>query len=146
MFHGVYISPRWNQRRLSLAHLGCDVISRRGCTGVEFYAKRSRKSFHPRSIESLPKVDPLSCRLSDPAFRKRAYTVTETLYTWNIAFNTTKFEIISLSDSKCLEIKDSILVDTPIEFGRHLRVDSVTQFLIKWIITFVFLLLHFSSP
>lgn len=69
--------------------------------------KRSRKSFHPRSIDSLPKVDPLFYRLSEPAFRKQAYTVTETLHTWNVASNTTKVECISLSDSKCRKIKDS---------------------------------------
>ena len=58
MFHGVYISPRWNQRRLSLAHLGCDVISRRGCTGVEFYANDPVNHFihapSSRSRKSTP--------------------------------------------------------------------------------------------
>lgn len=105
--------------------------------------KRSRKSFHPRSIESLPKVDPLSCRLSESAFRKRACTVTKTLHiTRNVASDTMKIENISLSDSKYCEIKDSSSL-TRLPNLDNTWINSIIQFLIKQIIPFAFLSFYF---
>lgn len=105
MFHGIY--HRWNQRCLSLTHLGYDVIPRRGCTGVEFYANDPVNHFIHAPSSRSQKSTPFPAGLSEPAFRKRTYTVTKTLHTWNVAPDTTKVESISVSDSKCREIKDS---------------------------------------
>jgi len=129
----VYFSSRWNQRRLSLAHLECDVISHRECTGVEFYAKDPVNHFIHAPSSRSRKSTPFPTAFRRQAFRKLAYTVTETLHTWNVAFDTTKVESISLSDSKCHEIKDSVSstrlpnLDDTITW-----IDSITQFLIKW--------------
>jgi len=136
------LSSRWNQSTFvpGASRMWRNLASWMYGRGV--LCKRSRKSFHPRSIESLPKVDPLSHRRR--AFRKLAYTVTETLHTWNVAFDTTKVESISLSDSKCLEIKDSTSSTCLPNLNDTITwIDSITQFLIKWTVLIKVAVNHF---
>lgn len=141
------LPPRWNQQRLSLAHLGCDVISRHGCTGVEFYANdpvnhfihapssRSRKStpfpvaFRIRPFENGPTPWPKRYirEMSRPIPRRSR------LYHFRIR-NASRLKIQSRWETRLPNLDDTC---------ESIRLRSSWQ---KWIITFVFLLLHFSSP
>lgn len=116
------LSPRWNQGRLSLAHLGCDVIPCRGCTGVEFYANDPVNHFiHAPSSRSRKSTAFLAVFRSRPGLSKTGlHRDRDVIHTWNVASDITKVESISLSDSKCRQkIKDSSSYRAHTEFGRH---------------------------